>query len=198
MAWALAGAALAMLCLHIVRLPRQGTPVQSGAPQDEAVALVRSTTPNGETAEVFQETRRLFPSNLRWVADTNQQFLVDVAETTGSSSTRSSNGFAHVSLVAVARTPGKSWQVLWKTVVYTQGGEYATVPVPGGQATIWAHPADSSVVAVETQLSLLGVSTTASRLLTAGDCAPLIVQQTAEREFRVYQTAQSVDDLPQT
>jgi len=197
-AWAVAGAAMAMVLMHLVRRPRPTPQAQHLIQEDSALALVRATAiPNAGFGEVFAETRRLFPQRLRWVADTDQDFLVNVSETVERPLAEAA-GFADVRLVAIVRRPGEEWRVLWRTVVVTQDGGYVTVALPGGgTATIWAHAADATTVAVETRLALPEVSTSVSRILPADAAEPLVLLKTSEKELRVYQTATPVSALPQ-
>lgn len=183
-AWALAGAALAVVAVHLAGLPRQAHP---DAPEDGALALARSASVSATgLTEVFAETRRLFPERLRWAADTGRDFVVNVSETTAPGPAC----FANVGLVAVSRRAGEDWQVLWQVTVMTQDADHVVVALPGGgEATIWAHVADASAAVVETRLALPELAAATSRLLPAGTVELLVEWRTPERELRIYQTA---------
>jgi hypothetical protein len=197
-AWALAGAALAMVLMHLARRPHQPLPQQAQAPaRDGALALAQSAAvPAAQVDELFMETRRLFPQRLRWVADTDQDFVVNVAD--GMEPDQVAHRQAtNIALVAMTRRPGEKWEILWRSVVVTRDDDRVTVPVPGGKVVLRARATRSGGTVVDTQLVLPEVSTSSSHALRPRYPEPLVSLQTPEKELRIYQMATPLALSPQ-
>jgi hypothetical protein len=164
---------------------------------DGALALAHSATaPAAQVDELFMETRRLFPQRLRWVADTDQDFVVNVADATEPAPVVGKKA-TNVALVAMTRKPGGQWQILWRTVVVTRDNDRVTVPVPGGTVILQARTTRSARVLVDTQLVLPEVSTSSSHVLRARAPEVLVSLQTPEKELRIYQMATPLALSPQ-
>jgi hypothetical protein len=154
-----------------------------------------------EKAKLLREMERMFENRLEWVAETGGRVLLEIREEDLSSGP-APTGVA-VRVVVVQRGPRQpQWKPVWgvdlvarQEQVIRLTPESASLP-KGTEFSLWTYTADEQMIAVDSNLSLVGlpVESTFSGLQQSG--IPNVVHATERNgvQYRVYQTVAILDN----
>jgi hypothetical protein len=183
---AVAGFLLCFFCLHAQPASTCGT--------ERLVA--RSGLSDREIAKrthLFGEVQRLFPDNLRWIAESGGEVGVGVESEKEIGDTKTTPVL--VKLTAVSRVIGeKTWRPIWDASVVVRGQELVEIqPNKAGnnKLTLWVYPLADGKVAVDSNLALnTPASLNSSSTTVVGQNAPseILYERKGDTEYKVLET----------
>lgn len=194
--YALSGAIVAMVVLMLC--------VQHGGSRARettalSVAQLAKPTPAQMTVSrrLFAETTRLFPKQLRWMAQSNGDMGLGV-ENEGAGSVADTPPML-VRMVVVSRTAGESaWRPVWTTDVILRGEELVEISPnrnSSNKLTMWVYPLQNGKVAVDSAVDLdkpLKLSSRLNSVVTEGVPAEVATVRMGDTEYRLFQTVETL------
>jgi len=163
-----------------------------------AALALPSATQRGSLQELFAETSRLFPNQLRWIVQSNGDVALGVeSEGTG----QGSNAPAMlVRLVLVKRTAGETtWKQAWTTDVVMRGEDRVEISPnrkEHNKLTLWLYPLENGKVAVDTSIAIdqpLRVSGRLDTVIGIGEPAEVAAYNKGGDEYKLLQTVEPLN-----
>ena len=157
-----------------------------------------SATQRGSLQELFAETSRLFPNQLRWIVQSNGDVALGVeSEGTGQNSDTPA---MLVRLVLVKRAAGETtWKQAWATDVVMRGEDRVEIaPNRKGhnKVTLWLYPVENGKVAVDTSIAIdqpLRVSGRLDTVIGIGEPAEVAAYNKGGDEYKLLQTVEPLN-----
>lgn len=154
----------------------------------------------GTFQELFAETTRLFPKQLRWIVQSNGDIGLGVES--GGNSDVADTPVMLVRLVLVKRVAGeKTWKPAWTTDIVMRGEdrvEIATNLKGHNKVTLWLYPLDKGMVAVDTSIAIdqpLRVSARLDTVVGMGVPTEVAASAMGGDEYKVLQTVQPLEEI---
>lgn len=174
------------------------TPATPGTGTSLAALALPSASQRGSLQQLFAETSRLFPSQLRWIVQSNGEVALGVdSEGTG----QDSNAPAMlVRLVLVKRAAGETtWKQAWTTDVVMRGEDRVEIaPNRKGhnKVTLWLFPVENGKVAVDTSIAIdhpLRVSGRIDTVIGMGVPAEVAACRKNGADYKLLQTVEPLN-----
>ena len=166
----------------------------------DSLARLAKPTPDqmNSIRRIFAETTRLFPKQLRWMAQSNGDMGLGVEDESGSPVADTPPML--VRMVVVSRSDGESaWRPLWATDVVLRGEELVEISPNRNSAnklTMWVYPLQNGRVAVDTAVDLDKPLKLASRLnsvVKVGEPSEVATVRMGDTEYRLFQTIEPLN-----
>lgn len=164
------------------------------------VAQLARPTPDqmNSIRRIFSETTRLFPKQLRWMAQSNGDMGLGVEDENGIPVADTPPIL--VRMVVVSRLDGESdWRPLWSTDVVLRGEELVEISPNRNSAnklTMWVYPLQNGRVAVDTAVDLdkpLKFSSRLNSVVKVGEPAEVATVRMGDTEYRLFQTIEPLN-----
>lgn len=178
-----------LMCLFYLRVPLASVP----ATEQLVNASMLSDSEIAKKTRLFGEVERLFPDNLRWIAESDGDVGVGVETTEGAVKQQAVPVL--VKLTALSRGVGeKNWRSVWATCVVVRGQELVEIrpnKLKENNLTLWVYPLADGKVAVDSNLALNSpVSLNSSMTAVVGQNIPseVLYKRSGDVEYKVLQT----------
>lgn len=195
--YAMAGAAGAVLvCALWFGLLKTSVPAGNGGD------LARLTSPTeaqmDAARKLFAETTRLFPQQLRWIAQSNGEIGLGVESDPNRKG--STEPALFVRLVMVKRSVGETrWTQAWTTDVVLRGEELVEVEPRrkmNDKLALWVYPLDNGKVAVNTAVVMvhpLPMNKRTDVVVGMGEPSEIASSRQGNEEFKLLQIVERLD-----
>ena len=172
-----------------VAIPSKGGEAAGAPPGYPAESLLAAKLVAGK-GMLLAETNSLFDQRLRWIAEGQEEMVVEVDDEQG----QASREFLLVRLVVAERdSAAGSWRLLWQADVITRSEELVEVRPrewPGSSLALWAFVLPDGDVAVDMDLRIQQqlLDATTSTVLQTGQPHQVDCRQFDNIERCVFQT----------
>lgn len=196
--YACAGALVAVTALALVALLRPGTGEEdrlSSVCMSSSGQLDRDVT----AQKLFKEVSRLFPHQLRWIAQSNGDVGLGLeSDATGSIPDTPAMS---IRLVVLSRkTSETKWREAWATDIIVHAEDMVDITPSrhsNNRMHFWVFPLENGKVAVETDLALEQPLTLSSRLNTVveiGKPTEVATVRMGDAEYKIFQTVKPLNN----
>lgn len=142
---------------------------------------------------LFTEVSRLFPHQLRWIAQSSGEVGLGL-ESDATSSIPNTPAMSIRLVVLSRKTPETKWREAWTTDIIVHAEDLVDITPSrhsNNRLHFWVFPLQNGKVAVETDMALESPLVLSSRLNTvmnAGEPTEVATVRIGDEEFKIFQT----------